>query len=174
MILRCFVQKWRTHVFALFASKCRCSHDFQAEIPKSLADKCCLRLAVGEPVAMIVVSSCLTISSGVSQQGSRERCLPVSFFFLKMKRKQKRKKTERNGKKTEENGKKWKKTEENGKKRKKTERKHRKNGKKGRKRKKTEKNGKNRKRHRSGDPFCETPIQAVVQGVPFTRVQFIR
>ena len=28
----------------------------------------------------------------------------------------------------------------------------------GKKRKKTEKNGKNRKRHRSGDPFCETPI----------------
>ena len=27
----------------------------------------------------------------------------------------------------------------------------------GKKRKKTEENGKNQKRHRSGDPFCETP-----------------
>ena len=56
------------------------------------------------------------------------------------------------------------------KKRKKTERKHgrkhgrkrkentEKNGKNGRKRQEnTEKNGRNRKRHRSGDPFCETP-----------------
>ena len=52
---------------------------------------------------------------GVSQKGSRERCLPA--FFLKMKRK-KRKKTETNGRngKTERNGR-------NGRKRKKTEKK---------------------------------------------------
>ena len=64
---------------------------------------------------------------GVSQKGSRERCLLFFFFFSENEME----KTEENGKKTEENGK---------------------------KRKKTEENGKNQKRHRSGDPFCETPI----------------
>ena len=69
------------------------------------------------------------------RSGFRKRGLAngVSPFFLKMKRK-KGKKT----KKKEENGKEGRKRKEN--------------------KEKTEKNGKYRKRHRSGDPFCETPI----------------
>ena len=109
------------------------------------------------------------------------RTVSPRFFFEKRTKKngRKRKKTEENGKKqkekekTEENGKNGKKEKigtrknskngtkrkETEKKRKKTERKQGKTEKNGRKRKK---NGKNRKRHRSGDPFCETPTLASV------------
>ena len=69
---------------------------------------------------------------GVSQKGSRERCLPVFFVFLKMKRKKTENETEENGKNGKNRNPKKKqtkrrkmetekKTEENETKRKKTE-----------------------------------------------------
>ena len=70
---------------------------------------------------------------GVSQKGSRERCLPV-FCFAENETEKKRKKTEKNGRKRKES------KEDNGKKaRKTTDRKQGKNGKKGRERKKWKK-----------------------------------
>ena len=85
------------------------------------------------------------LCASLKKSGFRKRGLAngVSpFFFLKRTK---------NGKKSEpEKTAETEKTERNRKERKKTERK-------GKKRKKTEENGKNRKRHRSGDPFCETP-----------------
>ena len=190
---------------ALWSDRQNCSHhvshkskrvrllfEEDASVPKTLRRSNPLYSATA--VVFDYMYSCPALL-GVSQKGSRERCLPV--FFLKMKRK----KTEENGKngrkrkkrkepeKTEENGKNGKKNgknrknSKNGKKRKETERngKRRKrketeqteeNGKqKGRKQKENKektgkngrngrkrKNGKNWKRHRSGDPFCETPI----------------
>ena len=88
------------------------------------------------------------LSQWLFMPGFRKRGLAngVFPFFSENEKEQ----TEENGKKTEENGRKRKenkekteKTEENGRKRK--------------------KKGKNRKRHRSGDPFCETPIMGFIQ-----------
>ena len=74
---------------------------------------------------------------GVSQKGSRERCLPV-FFFSENE--------------TEENENKIRKKKIE------TRKKTAKKGQKRKKLKKTEENGRNRKRDRSGDPFCEIPM----------------
>ena len=93
--------------------------------------------------------------SGFRQRGLANCVSP--FFVWKWNGKKKRKETEK-AEKNGRNGNKRKETE-----RKKTEKKTEENGKKTRKkrkekRKKTKKKGKNRKRHRSGDPFCDSPI----------------
>ena len=93
--------------------------------------------------------STVGFAKGVSRTVS-----PRFFFFSEKETERKQgengKKTRRKRKKTEEKTRK--KTEENGRKRKENKEKTKKN-----RRKKRKENGKNRKRHRSGDPFCETP-----------------
>ena len=68
---------------------------------------CAFEVAAIRAIEVAATRATENTTIGVSQKGSRERCLPV--FFLKMKRK-----------KTEESGKKRKKTEKDGKKTRKT------------------------------------------------------